>query len=64
MQQTNNWWKTLFKGHLAPGLNDAKIDELTDERFLYFQQDQEKSYLHQRPDTSLECFHQENNHSL
>lgn len=40
MQQTNFWWKTLFKGHLAPGLNEEKMDELSDESFLYFQQNQ------------------------
>lgn len=42
MAQSNSWWKTVFQGHLAAGINEDKVAELADERFLYFQHERQE----------------------
>lgn len=38
MTATETWWKNLFEGNLAPGINHERLDELEEENFLYFKE--------------------------
>lgn len=42
MTATDTWWKNLFEGNLAPGINADKLDELEGEKFLYFKEESEE----------------------
>ena len=64
MSQSNYWWKTLFKGHLAPGINEEKVDELTDERFLYFQHERQNEDLQLLQTYPIGTSFDEGNHSF
>ncbi|WP_432359741.1 hypothetical protein [Sporosarcina sp. UB5] len=36
MTPTDTWWETIFEGNLSLGLNKERISDLTNETFLYF----------------------------
>lgn len=37
MVTMNSWWKDIFSGALAIGINERNLDKLQDESFLYLQ---------------------------
>lgn len=36
MLTMETWWKDIFSGNLAIGLNESKVHQLHDESFLYY----------------------------
>lgn len=42
MTTTETWWKNLFEGNLALGINHERLDELDGETFLYFKEEREE----------------------
>lgn len=51
MQQRKEWWEKVFVGPLALGLDTTRIDEMKDEKFIYFESEQaiNKVHLQQLP---------------
>ncbi|MER2260688.1 MAG: hypothetical protein ABS934_01655 [Psychrobacillus sp.] len=40
MTETQTWWEPIFQGPMSIGLNKERLqNELEEETFLYFQQD-------------------------
>lgn len=42
MTETETWWEPIFKGPIALGLNKERINELEEESFLYFTEEQQE----------------------
>ncbi|VDG97302.1 Uncharacterised protein [Lysinibacillus sphaericus] len=40
MTTTDTWWETIFEGNLAAGLNKERMNELEEEHFLYFRDEE------------------------
>ncbi|WJY28904.1 MULTISPECIES: hypothetical protein [Sporosarcina] len=40
MTATDTWWETIFAGNLEIGLDKARMDELEEEHFLYFRDEE------------------------
>lgn len=40
MTETETWWEPIFTGAIALGLNKERMNELEEESFLYFTEDQ------------------------
>ena len=36
MTTTETWWETIFEGDLSLGINKDRFNELAEENFLYF----------------------------
>ena len=51
MLTLETWWKDIFSGNLAIGLNENKIHQLHDESFLYYSKP--SSMLHSKDQREL-----------
>lgn len=51
MLTVETWWKDIFSGDLAIGLNENKVHQLHDESFLYYS---DPSSMHQGQDHQME----------
>ncbi len=51
MLTVETWWKDIFSGDLAIGLNENKVHQLHDESFLYYS---DPSSMHQAQDHQME----------
>lgn len=40
MTETETWWEPIFTGAFALGLNRERMNELEEESFLYFTEEQ------------------------
>lgn len=40
MTETETWWEPIFTGAFALGFNKERMNELEEESFLYFKEDQ------------------------
>lgn len=40
MANQSNWWEPIFSGELEIGLNKEKLEEIDQEAFLYFDENQ------------------------
>ncbi|SDM47273.1 hypothetical protein SAMN05518871_101313 [Psychrobacillus sp. OK028] len=40
MTETETWWEPIFTGAIALGLNKERMNEIEEESFLYFKEEQ------------------------
>lgn len=43
MTETETWWEPIFTGAFALGINKERINEIEEESFLYFKEEQNET---------------------
>ncbi len=38
MNEQTNWWEPIFTGELEVGVNKEKLESITEESFLYYEE--------------------------